>query len=638
VPQEKPDVMRLIYSQLDARLFFDGALDVRRAGVGPEVEEGLRRVRFRRLMTAFHPDRHPDSAEWLTPRSQAVLEAYQRFRKGDEAPVSAASAGEQPAKPTKRKKHHRHEAPPDRNSARLTPERPGPLTRLRIRLRRVENLPTKILAGLAVLALVPVISVWLAYKPYRDRLAPEPAVPVAGQASDGPAYATLHPPRPDPVPGSNESGGAGAGSDSGALDSSADETALAGDALPGEIDTRNPSRGGAEAGKSQDGAPPLLELTSKAAQMLLTWEVPEGGEVSGDDSSRSGDPTDESVAIEAERTGGSDLQIANEDGTEAAMAEAEEQLLAQAITEPSIRAMVEDGVDSGTGASGEDESRLGSRSHVTADAGGENSGRSDRQVAMQGQPEGSEGESDAVPEVEAESRLGSRSHVTADTGGENSGGSDRQVAMEGGSNGSERESGAVLGGESGSRSGDRSHVTGGESSGGSDLQVAKEGAPETQAEAIGPTEADPTSERPQPTSDLRPPTLIPEPEPKPDREPQPTIDERIQHLLNTWSLHFRFGNIDGIMATLADNPRENDNRGRAWFRDNYGTALREADERRMDIEVLGVDARSWGWAVDARFDLFLDYPDDEPVELRQRVEYRIIETDSGELRIQAIEY
>lgn len=152
-PGERPDLARSVYRHLDERLFEDGRLNVRRAHVDTSVDERTRRSRFRRLMTAFHPDRSQRNAAWLTPRSQAVLAAYTEFRSG--GPAQELRPMLQAVSPRPRGASGELA----RTSARLTPSPPALLLGLVQRLRRVSNLQGKIMLGLAIVAFLPVVIV-----------------------------------------------------------------------------------------------------------------------------------------------------------------------------------------------------------------------------------------------------------------------------------------------------------------------------------------------------------------------------------------------------------------------------------------------------------------------------------------------
>ena len=160
-PEHDPVLQQMVFYRLDATLFSAGELRLGPAGLGPEEPAKLRKTRFRRLAGAFHPDRHPDLADWLTERSQAVLRAYGRFKHGAEPDLPTRS----PAAPYPG-------YPPPR------PPRRGPFrgTRLQLRTaaeslrRRFGNdrlLPHKLIGGLALLALLPVLNLLLVPKPDR---------------------------------------------------------------------------------------------------------------------------------------------------------------------------------------------------------------------------------------------------------------------------------------------------------------------------------------------------------------------------------------------------------------------------------------------------------------------------------------
>ena len=162
-----------IYDQLDIQLFESDRLDLTGAHLAAGLDDELRRARYRRLMKAYHPDSYPDHADWLTPRSQAIHQSYARFRKGQ--PPEGGSAAEPKDIVTKRPRQQYW--PGARRSARLTPGLgPGPLSRLRTWLLGIENLQQRILIGLVIVCLVPVLSAYLAYKPYRAIQSPDSVV------------------------------------------------------------------------------------------------------------------------------------------------------------------------------------------------------------------------------------------------------------------------------------------------------------------------------------------------------------------------------------------------------------------------------------------------------------------------------
>ncbi|AHE99979.1 hypothetical protein [Thioalkalivibrio paradoxus] len=189
--QTDPELLRRIFEQLDRQIFRDGALQEEAAGVGQRLTVEARRVRYRRLMAAFHPDRHPELVQWVTPRSQAIHQAYARFRRN-------AAAGE-PAPPQTQAMRPRHGAPAPvaRRRWRRIHFGPGLLVLLRGQLAQVRNLQAKILTLVAIMAFLPVLHIYLTQGPARGAqsesghdlvAAPEPqALEHASAGHDGTA-------------------------------------------------------------------------------------------------------------------------------------------------------------------------------------------------------------------------------------------------------------------------------------------------------------------------------------------------------------------------------------------------------------------------------------------------------------------
>ncbi len=163
-PRERPDLTNRIFFQLDGQLFDCGRLILQRAFVDAGVDEGERRARFRRLMTAFHPDHHPSDTGWLTPRSQAIHEAWRRFRSGEDDAVKDLAKHPGARRPGKPAEKYRS---PERRSARLVPISPALLARIRTHLQQVEHLQGKALLAIAVISFIPVAWVYFAHQPYR---------------------------------------------------------------------------------------------------------------------------------------------------------------------------------------------------------------------------------------------------------------------------------------------------------------------------------------------------------------------------------------------------------------------------------------------------------------------------------------
>ena len=154
-----------VFDQLDGLLFANGKLDLLAAGLAGETSpQGCRR-RFRALMGAFHPDRFPWHAEWLTSRFQAVNQAYRDFKLNPDLEPKAL----QPVSPVPRHA--------DNQSARymgISPGSPTKPTRWRL-WGRDRWLGHKIVGVLSLLVVLPLLSWsledgWLAGLFERDRM------------------------------------------------------------------------------------------------------------------------------------------------------------------------------------------------------------------------------------------------------------------------------------------------------------------------------------------------------------------------------------------------------------------------------------------------------------------------------------
>lgn len=503
VPRERPDLMRQVYRQLDQRLFADGRLDLRRAGVETGVDDKIRRARFRRLMTAFHPDRHPDRADWLTPRSQAILTAYRAFRSGREASTAHNRASERPAERRPKRSARGQRFPDERSSARLTPEHAGPMTRMRIRLRNIEHLQGKILLVLAIVALVPVAWVYFTYKPYRNGL----SAPSRIAASESP--------QPTPVTQPVADRGAAVAPPTGEPDDNG--LAVAAAALPESLDVwgertaeREESLPVDEFGLDVESLlafqseqePPSDTQTAAAPQPgpardapRTSPQPPEAGAARPDSSQSSGEPAPASPPVNAAR---SEMQEAAPESTPPP----------PGATEPEP---------------------------ATEDQG------------------------QADPAEEAASAAASSPALSA-------------------------------------------------------AQQSPPPAGETTPHAGGTSEPGPIEAEPLP------------------------IDDRVEHLLADYSRYFATGDLDSLMQLLSEQPRENRNRGRDWFRSSYSDLFGQSAARRIDIAVNEVERSGEAWRVRARFDLEVEYPNRRPVRSTSPVEYTLTENESGTLLIDSIDY
>jgi hypothetical protein len=103
-PGHDPVLLQMVLHRLDDVLFDGGELKPAAAGLDAEEPATRRRIRFRRLASAFHPDRFPDLADWLTQRSQAVHRAYARFKQDPDglAVAPAPTPGPYPPRPAGR--------------------------------------------------------------------------------------------------------------------------------------------------------------------------------------------------------------------------------------------------------------------------------------------------------------------------------------------------------------------------------------------------------------------------------------------------------------------------------------------------------------------------------------------------------
>jgi hypothetical protein len=175
-PDADPGLLWRVYQQLDRVLFPGGELAEEAAGVSSAVPAAQRRVRYRRLLAAFHPDRHAALADWLTPRAQAVQRSYAAFRGGSGGSAHAAGAASADASdagfagrsaagatsgldPAPHLRPGRGNPAGGRRQSRI-PLGPGPMEWLRQALGPVRHLEAKILAGLLVGVLLPTLVVY----------------------------------------------------------------------------------------------------------------------------------------------------------------------------------------------------------------------------------------------------------------------------------------------------------------------------------------------------------------------------------------------------------------------------------------------------------------------------------------------
>lgn len=166
-PDSHPEMLAALYRLLDNQLLGEGRLDPDAAHLNPSRPAAEVRARFRRLIQAFHPDRYPELAAWLTPRSQLIHHAYAAFKRGKPWPQSnvVGTHGSQSAATTQVNKAagtvdraaHPWQPGPFRHSARLAPESRSPLQRFTQTLRRSPGLARGLIVAVAVIGLAPLL-------------------------------------------------------------------------------------------------------------------------------------------------------------------------------------------------------------------------------------------------------------------------------------------------------------------------------------------------------------------------------------------------------------------------------------------------------------------------------------------------
>ncbi len=155
----------------------------------------------------------------------------------------------------------------------------------------------------------------------------------------------------------------------------------------------------------------------------------------------------------------------------------------------------------------------------------------------------------------------------------------------------------------------------------------------------------PAAPEPQPAAPVPP--VRPEPppaapvRPAPRSAPAPTPEMRpeaqIVALLEGYSRAFEQGDIQAYMQRLSDNPSENANQGRDWFRQSYSGLFEQTEGRRLRIQVDEVRPSGGAWDVAARFDLEVEYPGRAPVSAGGPIRYRVVQ-QGEELRLDRISY
>lgn len=202
-PQNEPETVAALYQLLDRQLLGAGRLDAHAAHLADrDLPQSERKARFRRLIQAFHPDCHPHLSAWLTPRAQLIHQSYAAFKLGEPwpaapptqaAPSAAAKADGKPGSNSavSPQPEHPWQPGPFRHSARLVPNRAGPLRWLLIRLGRSPRMAGVVVGAVAVVILAPLLLVYLA----DERSGPgNPALVTAAPAApEAPPAEAIHP-------------------------------------------------------------------------------------------------------------------------------------------------------------------------------------------------------------------------------------------------------------------------------------------------------------------------------------------------------------------------------------------------------------------------------------------------------------
>ena len=185
VAGEDQRLTRHVYAQVDAMIFRAGRLSLNATGLTTVREQGLARRRFRLLLSAFHPDRMQWHADWLTPRFQAINQAYRDFKLNPEPEPKALQTVSPASRPTADPQPPRYQG--------ISPGIPSKPARWRL-WARDQWLGHKIVGVMSLLVVLPLLSWsleggWFQGWFERDRLAGQDDSESglrAGRATDDP--------------------------------------------------------------------------------------------------------------------------------------------------------------------------------------------------------------------------------------------------------------------------------------------------------------------------------------------------------------------------------------------------------------------------------------------------------------------
>lgn len=597
----------MVYDQLDIQLFRDGQLRLPGAHLDIDVDDETRRARYRRLMTAFHPDRYPDHTDWLTSRSQAVHASYARFRKGRAPEHREAATRERSATgPANPARAPRPSWRRDRRSARLTPAAgPGPLTRVRTWLLGIENLQQRIFVGLAVVCLVPVLYAYFAYKPYRAIEIPDtPVTDSETERAESVDMATTSNPG-DPPAGSPADSRVDALAEAVMREQAADD------------------RRAAIARTRAVSFPPIESIDYRSTGPEAEPEAnPEPGP----------DLAPEPWPDTAPQT------APDPKGTWAAIAERIEPLVEatgellegdDAPHEASVASADERGAGPGTAAGSDPEPREPEPADESADTAVASSDAVT--VINEAAPRaGAAGDASPGPQPEPEPDPGSidteRSVAAITDGGEtpSPSGEPSEEAVE-----SPTPDATTLPDPKSGSFDDPGSGTG--SPAGGDRPGRDDPAPAGSPDAAGRPSR---SERAVAEADA----TEPEPAAPASDVPDPVSRRHIEELLAGYRRSFENGWLEDFLDHFTESPRENRHQGRGWFRNNYGWLFENSEQRRLWIDIIDIARADDHWLAETRFEMRVDYPDRPSMHSDRRVRYRIELNEHDQFRIAAIEY
>lgn len=658
-----------VYEQLDWQLFDDGALHLVGAHVDIDVDRDTRRARYRRLMTAFHPDRYPEHAEWLTSRSQAVHASYARFRKGkapewrEPDPRQRRTGMDARPAPPGGRRDRQGDWPRDRRSARLVPvPGDGPLTRLRSWLLGIDNLQQRILVGLAVICLVPVLYAYFAYKPYRAIQVPDtpvvetdpqpdPPAAAAGEAGDEASVADAGLP-PESSELIESAGRVGALADAAGQRAEAPDSDPRGSDTgpadfppirpvrdrPGEAEGESVSESQAGSGSGPDtGSDAVVDSApdpEAALAQVTEWAEPLAEAATGLVEGVDGEPqAAEPDGRDSAPQPGPDAENEPVQDPEAAWTELAE--WADPLVDATAGWFQAGDPPPAPGARGERPEPAGPAVAGLSETGsaeappGDEAPAPSEDALPERDADGDDTEAGDAPGGEAERTIAAVGDTPqaaspgADSGGhpETAPTPEPQPLPDTPESQSDAASGADVAAETGATT---------LSTGSAESRAGAADAAENVERVVAEADSADAGSGETRAND--------EPTPADRPELDETSRRHIEELLTGYRRSFENGWLDDFLDHFTESPRENRHEGRDWFRSNYGWLFENSEQRRLDIDILDIDRAGDHWRVMTRFEMQVDYPDRPAVSSARKVHYRIQTNEHDQFRIAAIEY